>query len=93
MFDHRKVITLGIMGAGLLLTFAQQYGLSVVFYGIAIVFWLATKRSDRRAAPVEDTNGDTVKVTADSVQPSDGVQGAFARLNPAWRRWLGQERQ
>lgn len=94
---NRKLVTPLLMALGLLVMLGGEVDSGAIFYAVAIGYWLVAgwwsnpgqRRSDaRRRAPT------TAQVTAMSSRAhrSDGVDGAFSRLDPSWRDWLGREK-
>lgn len=90
MADKRKVITVAVCFVGLAFALAGETGLAFVIDAGALAwFWVFRPR----AAPPPPSLPDTVQVSAGNMIGSDGIRGAFERLDPAWQRWLsGQGR-
>lgn len=93
---NRKFVTPMLMALGLLVMLGGEVDSGAIFYGVAIFYWLLagwwTNLSERRNAAKRRAPS-TAQVTAMSsrARRSDGVDGAFSRLDPAWRDWLGRE--
>jgi hypothetical protein len=93
---NRKLVVPTLLAVGLLTMIGGNLDAGAWIDAGAIGYWIiagwiegyrSRRRAARPAAPV------TARVAASSsrMQRSDGAQGAFSRLDPAWRNWISGE--
>ena len=85
METKRKIITVAVCLVGLVFALAGELGWAFLLdAGALFWFWAFRPKAPPPSAPAPDT----VRVV-DGAAATDGIRGAFDRLDPAWQRWLG----